>query len=293
MHEWLNVGQPDAPPRLEFGGGAPYVAITAGMHGDEQTGVYAASKLIDFLAGQTLRGTVVVMPLCNPAAFHSRGRTAPFDKRDLNRSFTDPVGKGYTAALAARIWQDTRQADTIIDLHCCGDHASLYVLAMYNENPALREIAAGLGVRTVVQAKKTRGQLVVEANMEGRNGLVMEIPGGQPAGVVDLQSGQRAFAALCRFLARQGIIAAAPAGNEEKGESEVRFHRGIQRYTADHHGLFRLCARPGSLLEKGAIIGDVEGAEYRMPFDGTLLSVSPTRYIFEGEHIFGATQLAP
>ena len=127
----------------------------------------------------------------------------------------------------------------------------------------------------------------METSLQGRGGLIIEIPGGQPSGVVDTKAGDQAFEALCRFWGACGIL----PGRENGRGPDVLFHRGIQRCFSNHQGLFRLHAQPGSLLKKGDCVGTVDDISYAMPFSGTVLSVSPDRYLFTGEHVFSAAEL--
>ena len=51
--------------RLSFGSGSPSVAIVAGMHGYELTGLHAVNMLATMLRLQPPRGTVHLLPLVN------------------------------------------------------------------------------------------------------------------------------------------------------------------------------------------------------------------------------------
>lgn len=286
-NEFITDLKLDGFESFTFGRGPLKAAVTAGIHGDEQTSVYAAGLLMDFLSRETLRGSVIVAPLCNPAAFRKRARETPFDGADLNRSFCKTDGVGFSASLAKKIWNAVSAAPFLLDLHCCGQHGSLYVMCMHGTIPSQRGLARVLGIPHVVQSSEAAGQLFVHINREGKQSLLIEMPGGQPAAVIDADAARTVFDAAIRFLAHSGVISEdSPAIKTAPGE--IIFHGKIKRVCAERNALFVPAQKAGTHLNAGDVIGNFGGAPCVMPFDGTLLAIQPMQYIFEGDRMFTA-----
>jgi predicted deacylase len=276
----------DGFERFTYGKGKIVAAITAGIHGDEQTSVFVAQMLMDFLSTAKLNGSVIVLPLCNPTAFRVRKRESPVDSADLNRSFCKEGSEGFSIRLAREIWDAVKDAPFLLDLHCCGQFGSLYVMSMHGSFPAQRDMARSLGIPNVIHSSEAAGQLFVHANRDNRQALLIEMPGGQPYGIVDRDSAQTVFDAAVRFLAYSGVFS-----GKTKPPADVLFHGKIKRVSTPHNGLFIPAVTlsvNGEMFNKGDVIGSLNGESWAMPFDGTALAVHRAGYIFEGEHLFTA-----
>ena len=68
----------------------PTVWITAAIHADETTGMAAAQDFAAGLRDEPLRGTVVCVPVANPAGLRTNGRTSYYHDDDPNRYFSRP-----------------------------------------------------------------------------------------------------------------------------------------------------------------------------------------------------------
>jgi predicted deacylase len=265
-----------------FGKGELICAITAGIHGDEQTSVYAAELIMDYLENAKLLGSVIVLPLCNPTAFRARSRETPVDNADLNRSFKED-GSGFSINLANKIWNVVADARFLLDLHCCGQSGSLYVMSMHDSFAAQKDAARALGIKNVVHSSEADGQLFVRFNRQGKQALLIEMPGGQPYGIIDEREAARVLEAAIRFLNYCQAIQSNIVPPEE-----IIFHGKMRRVAAPNNGLFVPAQKAGERLRKGGVIGNFNDEEILMPFDGTLLAVNKTGYVFEGERLYTA-----
>ena len=68
----------------------PTVWVTAGIHPDETTGVAAAQDFAAELRDEPLRGSVVCVPVTNPAGLRTGDRTSYYHGDDPNRYFGRP-----------------------------------------------------------------------------------------------------------------------------------------------------------------------------------------------------------
>jgi predicted deacylase len=270
----------------EFGSDhGPSVAITAGVHGDEQTAIHAAFLLRKALGEQIVHGRVKLIPICNPAAYRNRSRRSPFDHLDMNRIFPGSAQGSPSMQLADALWRETRDAQYIIDLHCCGMGGSTYTLAQYEQYPDLRELAEALGIPIVIQSGGTSGQLFVESCKTGQKALIIELPGGQPGGTIDVTAAEQCCKTIIGYLCYLGIL-------EKKPQLlPVIFYGKITDISAPHPGLFMPVATPGSESREGECLGTFDGVPVTAPFDGVITTVSPARYCFAGERMAGVASL--
>jgi hypothetical protein len=97
----------------------PVLAVVAGSHGTEYASIVAAQRLIARLDPRALSGTVIVVPLVNPASF--RQMTAhlnPVDGKNMNRLYPgNPGGTQTERALALVAEQVVKPAQVVVDLH--------------------------------------------------------------------------------------------------------------------------------------------------------------------------------
>jgi predicted deacylase len=99
----------------------PLALITAGVHGDEYEGPAAVASLSDVLSPDRLRGTVIAVPVVNPAAFAAGTRLHPEDGLNLARTFPGNPHGSATGRLAAAFFEEFAiHADYLIDLHSGG-----------------------------------------------------------------------------------------------------------------------------------------------------------------------------
>jgi predicted deacylase len=267
---------------ITFGTGNPMVAITAGIHGEEHTGIYVAQMLVEKLQNIRLEGTIKILPICNPRAFSERSRCSDYDQKDLNRTFCQEGPETYTTALAKTIWEITKTCDFLLDLHCCGQYGSTYVMSMHEEYDHQLPMATALGIRTVCQSSMAPGQLFVETNKSGRKALLIEIKGGQPQGIIDLEAAEVALKAAMSFLFYAGCLDEQYASES----SSVVFHEKINRVFAPSDGLFLPCVHAGIPCAKDDYIGYFNGEPVRAEATATILAIARPQYLFSGERIY-------
>lgn len=97
----------------------PAVLVTAGVHGSEYVSIDAAVRLGATLDPAQVSGTVLVLPLLNPAAFWERTAfVSPIDNLNPNRAFPGKPKGSFTQRLAYHVTEKAiRHADALMDLH--------------------------------------------------------------------------------------------------------------------------------------------------------------------------------
>lgn len=104
----------------------PRLFLTASIHGDELNGVGIIRDLLHDHPWNSLRGTLVAVPVANVPGFLIQDRRLP-DRRDLNRSFPGNAKGSLTARLAHVLFQKViAPSDFGIDLHTGGGERTNY-----------------------------------------------------------------------------------------------------------------------------------------------------------------------
>lgn len=266
------------------GGGQPSVAFTAGIHGDETTGIYVAQKLIAMLKETPpVKGRVSVIPTVNATAMRCMQRRSPFDSEDLNRIFPGQDGTSISHALAAAVYAATDGFDLIVDLHCCSQYSLPYILSVYSENERIRRLATSITLPVALHSEGTPGQLFTEScRRRSQAALIIELPSGGGDGAVNMKAAKQCLAALRDMLCAYGFI-----DGEVSGEKPT-FYGKIQDIDAPHGGLFEPCVSKGDRVTSGALLGTLDGENVYAQEDCLILSIRSAAYIMPDALSLGA-----
>jgi predicted deacylase len=261
----------------------PLVLITAGVHGDEYEGPAAVSSLTELLPPDRVRGTIVAVPVANPAAFAAGTRMHPEDGHNLARTFPGNSKGSPSEQLAAAIFGElVAPAGYVIDLHSGGvEYIFLPVTGFYgepvNSNPSF-EAAKTFGLQALWQLPETGGVLSCEAWRRGKVAIGTEYLGaGQlsPDGIRDYRNG------VIACLAHWGILPETP----QAAETPAVFAGDWQ--IASFEGIFTACCSLGDSVLQGtrtALIAGMRGQvlqEFVSPCDGVVLGLRSKAYIRE------------
>lgn len=173
---------------IEAPSAGPSVALVAGVHGDEWEGQIALQWLWQQLPAMLRRGTVLLVPVANPAASRAGTRLSPDDGGNLNRAFfADAPARGYTETVAQAIDAHVLSRVThMIDIHSGG--ASLRylpatVVTRFRDDPLDERVMAmacafGLPYCLVFRSAMA-GSVPAAASRRGVARLSAEIGGGR------------------------------------------------------------------------------------------------------------------
>ncbi len=265
---------------FEFGTGKPEILITGGIHGGEATGIYVAQKLVEFLENKDiLKGKVKIIPICNPTAFRQKERTSPYDGLDMNRIFPGDENGTITQRTANEIYNQAKDVDYLIDLHCCGTYGYSYTLALWQESKEIEEFANKLDIPILVQSSGAEGQLFVELTKKGKKALIIELPGGGNVAEVDLKSGENAFTALLNLLGKLEII------EYDTYHTDPQLCDKLVPLRAEEEGLFLTDHIAGDVIEENKLIAHINGKEIIVDKKGTLTSLRPPGFVFKGDYL--------
>jgi len=153
----------------------PVLFVSAAIHGDELNGVEVIRRLLKRKSLQSIRGTLVAVPIVNVHGFLDQSRYLP-DRRDLNRSFPG-TAKGSIAARLANIFitEIVSKADYGIDLHTGAiNRSNLPQIRANLDNETTRELAMAFGAAVVLDSKIRDGSLRACAAERGFPMLIYE-----------------------------------------------------------------------------------------------------------------------
>ncbi len=261
-----------------YGSGSPSILITAGIHGDELTGVYAAYKLIEHLNNtEKMDGTVKIVPVVNILGFLARIRHNPIDHVDLNRVFPDGMGSTVTKGIIKTVWELASSSDYVLDLHCAGHYSYPYILSVYPDYDYVKTFVDNISWHVSIESSGQRGQLFIEASHQGIPGAIIETVGGR--GYYMKRWGDELFKTILGTLNNLGIL---EYGEADKGKK----HYGkLKRVKSDYEGFFKPYIALGQEVAEDDVLGEINGNIVKSPISGIVLGVAEGTYVFKGESL--------
>ncbi len=193
----------------------PTLVVTAAVHGDEYEGIEAIPHIYDQIQPEALRGTLVMVPICNMPAYEAAQRSSPIDGLNLARVFPGDRHGTITQRIAYWIREKLlSHADFYIDLHSGGVAYDIPTLIGYiHDDGALGQAclagarAFGAPVLWGHPLPMAPGRTVSAATDLGVPSLYTEAPGGgyaRPGDVACFTQG------VCNMLHHLGMLEAAP-----------------------------------------------------------------------------------
>ncbi len=286
------------------------VAITANLHGDELTGLFAVHRLDALLGSVLRRGTVVLYPSLNPPGLRARTRTVGVEGADLNRSFPGDARGNVAERLAAAVWADllARRPNLVIDLHADSAQSVPYVLIDRPVNmvgaarDAMEQVldtagrATGLlAVRDYADEEYRRfqldrsltGALVNHASVPS---ITLEVG---PRRIGDPSAIERVVKVVLGLLAEHDLT----DGDKPRRSGPVRWRR-TTAWKSPCEGLVVPIATPGSTVEEGERVAEIHATDGRLldtvtaPESGVVLSWPDTAWTTTGAPVgtFGARE---
>jgi len=164
----------------------PVLVVLAGIHGDEYEGILAIQDLFQYLDPNSLKGAVIMIPICNPIAFEAHTRSTPTDGKNLARVFPGSMHGTITEKIAFALSKVIQQGDFLIDLHSAGTTMTSPTLVGYYRQ-------AGHTGDKAAQAAKVFGAAVIweHPKIEAGRTLSLAAEYGIPAIYTEAKGGLR------------------------------------------------------------------------------------------------------
>ncbi|MDT8318893.1 MAG: succinylglutamate desuccinylase/aspartoacylase family protein [Xanthomonadales bacterium] len=264
----------------------PVLFVSAAVHGDELNGVEIIRRLLKRKALQSIRGTLLAVPIVNVHGFIDQSRYLP-DRRDLNRSFPGSATGSIAARLANIFLREVvLKSDIGIDLHTGAvDRANLPQIRAALEDESLRDLAETFGAPVIVNAGMRDGSLRACAASNGIPVMVYEAGEALRFDELSIRAGIRGILQVMRKLAMLPP-ARTQRSNRTMIASSTTWVRAVSSGIVTHK------VELGSRVRKNdrlALMGDPLGnsdAEVLSPCDGIVIGASRLPLAYEGDALF-------
>ena len=264
----------------------PVMFVSAAIHGDELNGVEVVRRLLRQKSLDSLRGTLLAVPIVNVHGFLERSRYLP-DRRDLNRSFPGSA-KGSIAARTASTFvkQIVSKAQFGIDLHTGAiNRTNLPQVRANLDDERTVELARVFGAPVIINSTVRDGSLRQYAAENGFPILVYEAGEALRHDEVSIRAGLRG---VIRVMRHVGML---PKARASKAVSPV-VAASTSWVRAPDSGIVSHKVELGATVVEGqrlAIVSDPLGDDQESvnaPFDGIVIGRSTLPLAHEGEALF-------
>ncbi|WOI56870.1 succinylglutamate desuccinylase/aspartoacylase family protein [Palleronia sp. LCG004] len=230
----------------------PTLFVSAAVHGDEVIGVEIARRLLRQPQLDSLRGTLLVVPIVNTFGFLNNSRYMP-DRRDLNRSFPGSEGGSLAARLANLFMTEiVARSDFGIDLHSAAIHrTNMPQIRVSASSQQTLDRARAFGAPIVVRAKLREGSLRAAARDTGCDILLYE---AGEALRFDEFSARVGASGILRVMHEMGMIGAKGLGRRRITPMNCASSHWLR---APAGGLMRSFREVGEGVEAGTLLAAV------------------------------------
>jgi len=275
----------------------PVLALIAGTHGYEYPPVVALQNARDWIDPGSLRGTVVMVHIANPASFF--GRTIyynPIDGLNLNRAFPGDADGSQSRRIAHALTVEIiERADYVVDLHAGDGNEALRPFVYMPEtgigalDAGSRRLAVAFGIDHIVidraPLRDPGDSLYVDQTALTRGIPAITTETGQ------LGSSDRRWVELAERGIRKLLIALDMTEGDAPENDAVVWLTDYVVVSSPGTGLFHADVTAGHTVAENSRLGtlvDVFGepiAVIRAPFSGVVNYVVDTPPIREGEPV--------
>jgi predicted deacylase len=265
----------------------PTIVVTAGMDGDEYTGIEAAYRIIDEYSGGAFAGRLIVVPIVNIPGFEAECSHCPIDGQFPKSIFPGSADGSPTERIVAWLAQNYLDGATLwIDLHSGAITEGLNPFAYLYETDSDRVdaltqkmIDAGF-FSTIVLGTASWGSKPARLSKMGCAFVQAESGARGKCEEEDVMRHVRAVKTACS--------AAGMTTREVQTKQEATILRDIEYVVAPRDGIWR-CRPIGGALTKGDEVGelcDLDGSGKKIfyaPCSGVPLWWKETLHVRKGE----------
>ena len=237
----------------------PTVLITAGIHAAEYTGIEAAIRLGRTIRPDSVRGTVVIIPVLNRPGFYERSiYVNPEDGDNLNRLFPGKADGSWGERFAHRLLTEiVTRCDHAIDRHAGDLVEDLVPFVIYREtgdptrDAVIVRMANAYGAAWAVKSAPTGerpGSLYAVATLAGVAAILAE-SGGR--GLLIEEDVERHVRGVTNILKTLGVLSGRVDAN---APTVVKSFDWVRSPVA---GMFHCRVRVGQSVKARDLIGDV------------------------------------
>jgi len=270
----------------------PVMFLSGAIHGDEIQGVEIIRRILTHPALQTLRGTLLAVPIVNSFGFLNHTRYMP-DRRDLNRSFPGS-DRGSLASLVADIFfrEVVLRSQYGVDFHTAALHrTNLPQVRLAPDEPELLKMAQAFAPPVILVSKLRERSLRLSAGEAGVKVLLYE---GGEALRFDEVAIDAAVRGTLRVMAHLGMVepTSRPVG-------QTVFSDASSWVRAPESGILHTTRRIGDRVGKGEVVGVVADplGQASLPlfteFDGIIVGRTNLPLVNRGDAVFHIARATP
>ncbi len=276
-------------------------AIVAGVHGFEYPPIVAVQEFLSEIDPKKLKGSLIVLPLANPASFFGRSPFVnPLDGKNLNNAFPGNKSGSSTEKIAHFITSEViSRSDYFLDIHAGDASEDLIPFVCYYDNKQNSEktrsaemLCEASGFENIVSypytisAKQPALYAFKQAVQDGK--VALSIESGK-LGNVQSEAISGTKEAIYRMLQAAGMYERKDLPVPQRSKNRYTNQSSIK---CEQQGIFYSELKAGDGVKKGqkiARITDLFGktiAEIFAPETGVILYKVGTPPVNKGETLF-------
>jgi uncharacterized protein len=257
----------------------PVFGITSLVHGDELNGLSVVQKIFTKVNPNTLRGTIIGLPVINVPGFLRKERNFS-DGRDLNHKFPGKPDGAESSIYAFHIFSKIiKKFDYLLDLHTAraGNVNSFYIRANL-KNTKIKTLSLLLNSLIVLSCEGGKGTLRKQANEHGVTAITLEL--GDPNEFqkeIISQAVKGIYNCLIYLKMQEGTVQLDSNPMICSSSSKIHTKEG---------GILQVLPDIGKMVQTGekiAVVKNIFGGvvhEYFAPEEGVIIgkSINPTNH---------------
>lgn len=264
----------------------PTLFVSAAIHGDELNGVEVIRRLLKRKVLESMRGTLLAVPIVNVHGFLDQSRYLP-DRRDLNRSFPGSRKGSVASRMAYTFMHEiVDKSDFGIDLHTGAiNRCNLPQVRGNLDDPATLLLAKAFGAPVIIDSNARDGSLRQCAADKGMPMLIYEAGEALRFDELSIRAGLRGTLNAMRHIGMLPL-------SRKSGTAAPVVADSTSWVRAPESGIVIPKVELGSRVTEGqvlAIMGDPVGDEetpVMAPFDGIVIGHSKLPLAHEGDALF-------
>lgn len=248
----------------------PTMFVSAAIHGDELNGVEIIRRLLRSLDPQSIKGTLLCVPVVNVFGFINRSRYLP-DRRDLNRSFPGSASGSLAARLAHLFLTEiVTRSEIGIDLHTAAIHRINLpqIRCVFRDRPRCQELGMAFGAEVMLESPERPGSLRQAARTAGVDVLSYEGGEGLRFDEFAIRVGVEGVSGV---MVQIGMLAPGDVAEPAERRAPVLINTSSW-VRAPEGGVFRTTKRIGDAVDVDEIVGHVAN-----PYEDIAVEVTSSR----------------
>lgn len=286
LHTMTELKMPIVVSRSVYDG--PTVLLSAGLHGDELTGIEIIRQIIRRGISYPACGTIICMPLINVFGFVNQSRDFP-DGRDLNRIFPGSASGSLASRFAYRIMQDIIPVvDYVIDFHAGGrGRFNVPQIRIEPDNLELGALVEAFSTQFLLYSKNIDGSFREACDKLGKKYILFE--GGKALDINEAVI-EEGVQGTMRFLDNLNML--QTNFSSKLPEKPMIYIENSTWVRAQYSGLLHNFIEAGTYVETGAVLGKISDPyglieeEILAPNNGYIICTNQAAIVFQGDAVY-------